>query len=293
MKLKLSILGIIVIVSVLIIVGCKKETNIDLAQQNEQASTNEIKAEVMQGVLAFSSVEDYDAAINKVAKLLKDKDLKAWKSRYVFESLYDVYDKFEKCPVNSEVLALILNKDFKVIIDHFEYTIDTKKEIVILNDLTNSKYSNEQIFSFEENVIEHVHHGDELTKGCSQCTYVDAEYTQWTNEGDIFMETEYNRYGIYYDLVYHWNGEGISSFSNVDIQISDVHGEYSKCRSSKLTEYSDPGIYTNYNSGRIRVYQSMKRLDQIHAYGKYTVYDIDSNGNRVIRCNRYLNIMCH
>ena len=264
--------------------SCKKDNEIIKA---ETASIQMPPFAVENNALYFESVEDYDELLEAWENLSFETIMEIQQD-LGFKSMYAEYleqGKIDDLPMDDDFLALILSPDAKITIENFTFTLDFEKEKVIAEGVESKSYEE---FGFNDDITSVLFNGYENTKSCSQCRYVDDEYTQWTSEGDVFMEVEYNRYGIYYSLVYNWNGEGITNYANVTISMTNIYGNYSKCNSSTISKIKDPGMQSNLNKYKIKVYSGRKRLDQIHAYGTFKITD-----SGIIRYNKVMSISCH
>lgn len=264
-----------------IFVGCQKNDELTVQKAPYLFSVNA-------GVLEFNSIEDYDKTISDWSEL-STASIMQIHSNIGFSSLYEEYllqKKETSLPVKDELFTLLLNVNSEIIIASKKIKVDFKKKKIYTID--DSKNSNE--YSFNDDVLADLN--EECDKGlfnrCSQCGYIDNEKTQWTNEGDVFMEIEYNRYGIYYSFVYLWDGEGTQHFSNVTTSITNISGYISECGSSSNLYYSNSGMSSNYNSWKLRIYAGSKRLDRIHASGHFKVVDSGTT-----RFNQTLRVDCH
>ncbi|MBN2663524.1 MAG: hypothetical protein JXR68_07720 [Bacteroidales bacterium] len=286
MRNKILLSLAIIFIAGVAFVGCKKDEAL-IKTEKLSSDIQMPPLAVEDNTLYFETVEDYDALLNAWSNLSIEKVLEMQKD-LGFKSMYSVYKEkgeLEKLPMEDNFLALILNSDSKIIIENYLFRLDFKNKKVFSENLY-SKTTEE--FGFDDDIVNYLYNDKPDAKGCSQCTYVDDEYTQWTNEGDIFMEIEYNRYGIYYSLIYGWDGEGIQHFSNVTIDIYNISGDYSKCWTDELFDIKNNGIQSNFNSYTIKIYRGSTRLDQIHAYGTFKITD-----QGIVRYNKVMSISCH
>lgn len=229
---------------------------------------------VRNNTLVFPSVTDYEKAIFYLAKI-GDENFDRWEQSIGFKSMRSEIGLNNDTLIKDALLATLINKDYTVAIEDFNFVLDLKTEQVKVTPCNNNlkSASDTMFFSTQTNVIDRVFYPDafeSIEEDVVKSAMEDKEgpyYWDVSSGQKVEFKVVYQAAGIYFSLqskIKHQNHIGCDGWIQIGFQVQS--GCYYKAKNEKsrdIAEYGDGGYCREYN---YRPYQAMKRLDAYRFY---------------------------
>lgn len=273
MKKKVVNLLFISIIGILLF-SCQKENLVSEVDRN-QDNANRIEDE--NEVLVFSTIEEYEEAINELSQLGED-EYSTWEEQRQFISMRNgkTTEELDEIGIYDPLFACLINPYGIVIIENFAYKVDLMEEIIYalpyeLYKDENSFLSMEdvQVFSIDDEVLfSEENKSQELKSFCpSQNT---TWYSWYCSGGNVKYRNRYFKAGIYFSLVARVepNGSGVNGLASTNnCSWTYNQGTYTYSGSSSLQQ-------SHHN---LRPYNSTRRLSKFYFQANYYFIDYSTN----------------
>lgn len=268
------------------------------SKNNLDITLNDFKFEVIDNVLTFPSVEDYEKAIDYLTQL-DNNMLTQWTSLIHFKSIRDSYDNetLETLGFEDELFSSIINPEGIIAIDKYFYLISGGKVYVTLkkdySGKSSLKSSKSVVFDVDEDVIS-ILYGDTIDSNTSKC---DANNTGWQyfylSGGNVKYRLRYYKAGIYFSVrsIMEKNGTGISMEMGINTN-PNYQKSFKKIKKNNMCEIIYGNTGGNSNSYDIRFHSSTHSLIAYNVIVYFTAYDLHNNGTFLdntlrIKCNEW------
>jgi len=249
--------------------ACKKE---NLSNDISIIPKQHFSVNVINNKLVFPSVFDYEKAISYLGKI-GDENLDLWEQSIGFISFRREIGLENDTLIKDAILGSLLNKDYEIVIEGFNFVLDLKTEQVKVIPYDNNlkSVSDTVIFSTKINVIDKVFYPDVLEsteENAFKSTMEDKVgpyYWDVSTGQQVEFKVVYQAAGIYFSLqskIKHQNHVGCNGWIEIGLNVRP--GCKYKPKNEKeedIPEHAEGGFCREYN---YRPYQAMRRLDKYY-----------------------------
>ncbi len=232
------------------------------ANQENRVQNDNFDVSVNNNILCFASLDDYDNALNYLAKE-EEVDFKNWNDKVNFNSMAKVCAvKKQSIPADDDILANFLNSDGVVKIKDKFFKLDFNNRLVFVyddyNGYLNGKYTKKYSFDDEVLTLEFGTKEEIAELNSSKGGYApnwNPGYRYWANLF-IWYKIGYHKFGIYYTLSSKIKDNGcIASSINIPTVVYSWENRKKKHPSETIN-----GTGKTCGKYKIRVYYGTKKL---------------------------------
>jgi len=260
----------------IVLVSCKKEIDETRLQMNQK--TLNYNVQVINGILVFETVEDYEKTIDDLIEL-GDENFHLWEEGLNFTSLRSIKtnDELEEMSFSDPLLASLVNPNAIIEIEGVVYKLSLEEEKVY--SIPSEFFEDENSFFNTSNIIEYSiddeilypEKKENITNNKSICQSQNTNWHTWNcSGGNVQFRNRYFKSGVYFSLVARIepNGPGVNGLvSTMNCSWTNSKGNSTFNGSSELTK----------NHHNFRPYWSTRSLSKFHFQADYYFLDYSSN----------------
>lgn len=228
--------------------SCQKEEVFAIHTENDISASGTFK--VVDGRLAFSTVEDYEVTISELNNI-GDAGFDSWEDEIGFTSLRRKIGKTVDYPIKDDLLGTLLNEDYEVVIEGKLFQLDYENNSVKVTDLSSELKSSNltKSISMDSDVLSVVFEGEEPeikeVNDSDQLKPKEGPFYWETSAGPVKYKLCYENVGIFRSLQAKIKQvNNIGKFSSVEIGYYAYNGWYKKKNRNgviKIKEDDDAG----------------------------------------------------
>ncbi len=269
----------IILLTVLFFTSCENEKT---ENKPNQLPASDFSVTVINNKLVFPTVSDYEKAIAYLGKI-GDENFDLWEQSIGFKSMRSEIGLDKDTLVKDPLLGMIINKDYEIVIQGYNFKLNLKNEEIEVNTVSNDLKStgNPQVYSTNIDLLDKIFYPENYTEPKEKKLKgwfhdKDGTYRYDVSTGNhVKCKVVYQKAAIYFSLLHdikHVNLVGCGG--QVYIGYDRYQGYYdAKGKDNKWTEIEEDSDGGNCREYDKRPYHGSRGLESYYLSVDFWIND--------------------